>query len=126
MIEVKTADLIGPALDWAVAKATGAHELKIGADKGISCIYQLPDGGCWTQYYRPSTGWDQGGPLIEKYKVDLYFDGRAWWTQAGTVDTGPLACRHEAVLIAACRAVVAAHLGYTVQIPDELAERVRR
>ncbi|RJG10967.1 DUF2591 domain-containing protein [Pseudomonas cavernicola] len=117
-IEVKTADLIGPALDWAVALATGADELKVGADGGVSCIYQLPDGGCWTNYYRPSTDWSQGGPLIEKHITALNQSGtETWWAHSeDRLGLGPTA------LIAACRAIVAAKLGDTVSVPAELAQ----
>lgn len=71
MIEVKTASLVGSALDWAVALATGADELKIG-EHGIVCIYDTPEGGCWTNLYKPASDWSQGGPLIEEHMVSLH------------------------------------------------------
>ena len=45
-MKIKTADLIGPALDWAVDKAEGRNGLL----------------GC----YFPSSNWTQDDPIIER------------------------------------------------------------
>lgn len=124
MIEVKVAELVGAALDWAVATAEGLKIYIADPEYGTGYRICVETGLLlFTKRYRPSTDWELGGPLIEKYKVDLHFDGRAWWAQAGTVDTGPLACRHEAVLIAACRSIVAFKSGAVVSVPAELMPR---
>lgn len=124
MIEVKTADLIGPALDWAVAKSEAKENVKIeqcrGADTPAFCVV-LTSGVHWT----PSTDWSQGGPLIEKYRLEIVFDGsrnEGWrcvkdWCYGEVNDTYPLGETH---LIAACRAVVASVFPNTVQVPAEL------
>lgn len=110
MVEVKTSALSGAALDWAVVQA-----------EGHPCG-ELHDDGYWSgpEY---STDWSQGGPLIEKHRVDLHYAGHAWMAQAGTLSKAwPLACYGGTALIAACRAIVAAHLGDVVQVPAELLE----
>ncbi|MBD1590232.1 phage protein NinX family protein [Pseudomonas typographi] len=123
-VEVKTQDLEGAALDWAVAKATNAPELKISARGTVICTYEIPEGSCWTSFYEPSTDWSQGGPLIEKYGVslDCIAPLNSW---EAFVWGGPSACNGfiaeaETPLIAACRAIVASVLGDTVSVPREL------
>lgn len=111
MKTVKTCELIGAALDWATAKADVGYEIDmsfIHTEIGKAPFY------CFS----PSTRWDQGGPLIEKYKVDTV-SIREWEAMIDDniytwIIYGPTP------LIAACRAIVASKLGGTVQIPDEL------
>ena len=118
MIEVKTAELSGAALDWAVAEVEGL-------DASVaSCT--PPD--CETRYYayvkspyKPSRDWWQGGSLIEKYQVSITYHNAPDKTSLATLaSTHPAFECGETVLIAACRAIVAAKLGDTVQIPAEL------
>lgn len=115
LIEMKTANLIGPALDWAVTEAAG------GVRKPFRVI-KFPRGTPqWIMgEFRPSTDWSLGGPLIQRYGVDIEHlgDGRvlARIVENGAVELGP------DELIAACRAIVAMQLGDTVQVPAELAE----
>lgn len=118
MIEVKTDELVGAALDWAVAKALGYYD---GED-----AYHNPawmHGGRYIaskHMFCPSTDWSQGGPLIEKYnlafrvrhyEVDALYDAYSKTYVA-------IGRTH---LVAACRAIVYARLGEVVKIPQELA-----
>ena len=121
LIEVKTSNLAGAALDWAVALATGADEIQIG-EHGIVCIYDTPEGGCWTNMYQPASDWSQGGPLIEKHMVSLHCPQSTGDVWAGWVITekGEFCQAGDHALIAACRAIVAAKLGDTVQVPKDL------
>lgn len=130
MIEVKTSELIGPALDWAVAKAVGTKiddsrgkELRI--DVGIG--FQSP----WI----PSVNWHQGGPLIERYGIRLErsTNGYSWYAGWMFSDAGWNA-RYEMIdgegdeseisspLVAVCRAIVTAKLGHEVSVPRELMQ----
>lgn len=124
MIEVKTAELIGPALDWAVAAALGAYSAANGSsDVWGSKIWSVPGfkdmrWDDWT----PSTDWSQGGPLIEKHNVQLLPPGREWDAQTD-LRQGPSFWAQafgSTALIAACRAIVAAKLGDTVRVPAAL------
>jgi hypothetical protein len=107
----KTTDLIGAALDWAVAKCEGS-------------AYHGP---AWTKY---STDWSQGGPIIERERVDLF-------TEKGTTPDSWVAsiAQHQnghrlvgwrlhqygpTPLIAAMRCYVASKLGDEIDVPDEL------
>lgn len=112
MIEVKTDELSGAALDWAVAKVEGydlmKHPFRRAFIDGVGHVD-----------YRPSTDWSQGGPLIEEYRVAIDYRAlsKTWDAYCSGWMNG---C--ETPLIAACRAIVAARLGDTVQVPAELLQ----
>ena len=112
---MKTSELSGVALDWAVAKAEGID--------GPSFVYQgelylgknFDDEG--VRYYGPSTDWAQGGPIIERvgmHLIYLGFGGEEEWEAYILSDskfTGPTP------LIAAMRCYVASKLGDEVEVP---------
>lgn len=119
-MKIKTSELSGVALDWAVGVACG-EDVQVGPGvKQLSVKCQIPGLlTCWA----PSTNWSQGGPLIERFRVDVMTE-RAGMVAAYSCDeeykpiTGD---RYgETVLIAACRAIVAAKLGDEVDVPEGL------
>lgn len=113
MIEVKTSELIGPALDWATAKAS---ETKIDDSRGKELRIDIAPG--FQSPWVPSVNWHQGGPLIDRLIVVITKQAEGkWWAHGGNdLGTGYTA------LIAACRAIVAANLGDTVSVPKELVQ----
>ncbi len=120
MIEVKTCELSGAALDWAVAQAEGMKSIVLAKDNPEE-KWQVQkhdyQGGPWW----PSQSWDQCGPLIEKHKVELEVSGSEWCANLEHIGF----CfwmPSESPLIAACRAIVAARLGDTVSVPAELVQ----
>lgn len=113
-MKIKTSELEGAALDWAVAIAIGCRAVASG--------YGL----CWhsgdtkvsaTNAWKPSTDWIQGGPLIEAYKLTLRTDEPSASFMQGGVCCGYMG---RTVLIAACRAIVASKLGDAVDVPEGL------
>jgi len=114
-MKTKTAELEGAALDWAVAKCEG---LDLFATDG----WYYPEDTGTRVPYRPSTNWAQGGPIIEREKIDTTWDV-ALKHKTG-VWTASLDCQNEALgdtpLIAAMRCYVASKLGDEVEIPEEL------
>ena len=60
-MKIKTAELTGPALDWAVAEAEGNVRLQYDSREGLVISNILG----WIPY-RPSVAWQQGGPIIER------------------------------------------------------------
>lgn len=114
IFRIKTADLVGAQLDWAVAKA-----MKPGTKPeiiGSSCFrpgYKLP--------FCPSKNWQHGGPIIDRERISLspsirLIQGDAgYWIanmrEAAGVESGPTP------LIAAMRAFVASKLGGEVEVP---------
>ncbi|GLO24434.1 phage protein NinX family protein [Pseudomonas putida] len=122
-IEVKTADLAGEALGWAVGKA-----------EGLDLFLEPPgyNGVPWrvfaryratvterTDRYNPWEDWAPGGLLIQKYRVGFGLYSDSFFAVTG-LDDMPGDADGPTHLIAACRAVVAAKLGDTVQVPKEL------
>lgn len=116
LIEVKTAELSGAALDWAVGIA---EEEKMFASACLAgpCARRLCADGDTRDYYSPSTCWSQGGPLISEHGVSVDFrpHSKRWdaYCMSWINDC-------ETPLIAACRAIVAAKLGDSVMVPREL------
>ena len=102
---MKTNELIGPALDWAVAKATLPPDRTPEPSFVDLCV---------RRNFCPSEAWEQGGPIIEREGIEF----RASGTQASIVDGrtyyGPT---H---LIAAMRCYVASKMGNNIDIPKEL------
>lgn len=114
---IKTSELEGVGLDWAVEKALG------GVRKGHRVDF--PSGYWCVGLYRPSTGWDQGGPLISRRLVKLTplqkdVGKLAYWRAAIMVPMDTIIADGPTALIAAMRAIVAAELGETVDVPEEL------
>lgn len=117
MIEVKTADLEGVALDWAVAKACDAdiYRRTGGMISDGEFVLMIGDhSGGWS----PSTNWSQGGPLIAAHRVSVIYSDEFCNPCAWTDSTAPW--HGETPLIAACRAVVASKLGDSVSVPEVL------
>ena len=114
-VTVETCELIGPALDWAVAKCEGFSYTDKG---GINDFRHLR---LYDRKDRPvsaSVNWSQGGPIIEREIESLYehkpLECWAAKSKQGDLRYGPTP------LIAAMRCYVASKLGDTVQIPREL------
>lgn len=137
-VKVKTAELIGPALDWAVGHALGAvvkgHKFcaKPGSYVHPNCTV-FPDGSAAT-HWRPSTDWSQGGPLIEKFHVQTSFNGCGFsrsptgehWCAYACNDSGEEmrpSGSGPTPLIAAMHAIVAAKLGDEVEVPEALVSQ---
>lgn len=111
--KVNTNELIGAALDWAVAKCLPDDEYLFDPHP------YLPDENGQPDYFEPSTDWAQGGPIIENEEINLWTDGYAAWeaTKPGFwQEWGPTP------LIAAMRCYVGTKLGNEVEVPDELLE----
>ena len=123
---MKTNELTGAALDWAVAKCEGPNSV-------ASCYYD-DDAPLWLEEapepeWKPSTDWAQGGPIIEREGISLtsYLDEKdPYWI--GSVecqyrDFNAIAYYEECgptPLIAAMRCYVASKLGDSLDIPEEL------
>jgi len=135
-MKIKTSELSGAALDWAVAQCEQKPLVFRGRKwptDGAATVEYAP----WAVHpvvngsgpfvaslcnstYSPSTDWSQGGPIIEREGV-LFVgtnDGgmyHAWIVRRNASALGPT---H---LIAAMRCHVASHLGDEVDIPEALA-----
>jgi len=105
-MKIKTNELTGAALDWAV------------------CVCEGESPSRYTQY---STDWAQGGPIIERKEIGIRrnmpcSEDRQWEASpsitakgaGGKFGYGPTP------LIAAMRCYVASNLGTEIDIPEEL------
>lgn len=129
LIEVKTADLAGEALGWAVGKSEGL-ELELvpphyGNPWRVFARYQATATE-HTKRFNPWEDWTLGGPLADRhckvvgFNKHIHEDGE--W-RAFAYKSGPLLMRlagGESLLVAICRAIVLLHRGETVQVPKEL------
>ncbi|SFP92774.1 Protein of unknown function [Pseudomonas sp. NFPP07] len=120
MIEVKTAELIGPALDWAVAKADG-RDPKVYCT-GIAEYTFVYLGDSATCKFDPTTGWVWLSYLIKRYRIELSPLYVGDWRAHVMADDEPQTPEVEAGTpeLAICRAIVAAKLGEVVSVPKEL------
>lgn len=127
-VEVKTADLVGAALDWAVGSALGAEVRPHAFCKEPGSYVQpgctvFPNGNAYSRF-KPSNDWSHGGPLIEA--EELTVEPSAWdWKGACVLwraqeQDASTYFEHTNLLVAAMRAVVHAKLGETVSVPKEL------
>ncbi len=138
MIEVKTADLTGPALDWAVAHATKAWEwahewfptmtldptfLRASNHLSYGKVVLIPNNPMRqdAEFFQPSTDWAQGGRLIQKHLICLTWFSRDSWRANVSVLNGPTTyVLGPQPLIAACRALALHELGDVINVPAEM------
>ena len=106
---MKTSELTGAALDWAVAKCEG--------NTFAGKYPHLLASGIRPPMY--STNWAQGGPIIEREKICVVATPSAHW-DARTTEYPPRYHAGSTPLIAAMRCYVASKLGDEVEIPKEL------
>jgi len=129
---MKTIELTGAALDWAVAKAAdylhrqGDHWM-VALPYVSARMNFVPGPRC---VFSPSTRWSQGGPIIEREGIELlcnvtermaarFKSAHADWFAC--LRSNRLEHHHGPTpLIAAMRCYVASKLGEEVEVPDEL------
>ena len=111
---MKTNELSGAALDWAVAEAEGFFKKDMAriTDGKVDVFYF--DG------YTPSTNWAQGGAIIEQEKISLWSRGKEWAAESFTPNEQGHEETGKTPLVAAMRCYVASWLGDEVQLPEEL------
>ena len=126
-MKLKTSELQGAVLDWAVAKAEGI-ELSNGCYNRLLIDGRMSAGQKTLTPYNPSTDWALAGPIIEREIIGFKYTGTAMefvaWVngELSTVNDqhGPTP------LIAAMRCYVASKFGddlvlFKVEVPNELA-----
>jgi len=124
-MKIKTSELIGAQLDWAVAKAEALNFEPYFYKHGQYWVIKVVRDGYNPErnvyWFSPSTDWSQGGPLIEKFRpVIVYHNGPDETPMAATREQSPNFMAGDTVLIAAMRAIVAAKLGEEIEVPEEL------
>ena len=134
MKTIKTSELSGAALDWAVAKCEGFTNLRVGVFSGdlIMDPPRVEYGAIEFSELCYSTDWAQGGPIIEREKITitpLFFMEGGWRANHHNLrydDMGEYINGSDGMqdgptpLIAAMRCFCASRLGDEVEIPKEL------
>ena len=117
---MKTSELTGAALDWAVAKCENGDGGAL-LRNGIPFITQWHN----TPFF-PSRNWVQGGPIIEREFITLRTNACVSGHWSAFIDFGGSNTNVKArqsgptPLIAAMRCYVASKLGGEIEIPAEI------
>lgn len=115
-MRIKTSELTGPALDWAVAKCEGTG---VYFDENDVEFATPLDG------YTPSTDWSQGGPIIEREVISVVeHQGKdyVWFAWEKYAKNRKCTANGPTPLIAAMRCYCYAKLGKSINIPEELCQ----
>ena len=121
-MKVKTSELSGAALDWAVAKC---NQDWTDEDRWYNTIGYVDSGDPDDEPYMPSENWAQGGPIVEREgiaidcvrcggEVDGWIAALPMYCEAKYEDPSPTP------LIAAMRCFVARNLGDEVDVPSDI------
>ena len=130
-MKIKTKELAGPALDWAVAKCEGLKLYRNALLGGqikegwwVSGYYMNPNNWIPLNLLNFSTNWAQGGPIIERERINVvaFQSSTDWGAEPHTQwkHDARLSRRGPTPLIAAMRCYVTNKLGDTVDVPDNL------
>lgn len=132
---MKTSELTGSALDWAVAKCVNPTYGMVQTHQDSKDRWHVKLHG-EIGNYAPSTNWAQGGPIIDQENItvcpvfavgnpeaDAY--RKVGWVAHAAPKTPLTVQRRTAApvttpLVAAMRCFVASKLGDEVEIPEEL------
>jgi hypothetical protein len=123
-MKVKTSELKGHALNWAVARCEGAGSALVDThSRGVVLLLSDATAHCEIgETYAPSTDWAHGGPIIENEGISVWvFDDVTWKAENPFFPCGvDQVFEGPTPLIAAMRCYVASTLGDEVEVPDSL------
>jgi hypothetical protein len=116
---MKAAELEGADLDYWVAQAEGL-DVRYCSDRTYVIVN--------TYQYSPSTRWAEGGPIIERERIELLsFRAGAWEAQIAPTEGSHYIDQYEGdamkgatPLVAAMRAYVASKFGEEVQDAESI------
>lgn len=126
-MKIKTSELSGERLNWAVAIAVGLKPFVQAAHYGApNRVFVEPEkksdqeGAVIGNRYKPSTDWGCCGQLIDKYFPTFSFADGLIRAEVILASGEPFSAIGPNYLVAACRAIVAVKLGDEVEVPDAL------
>jgi hypothetical protein len=121
MAKIKTSELIGQPLNWAVAKCLYLGKVspfKLEVIRGK--VYRVPAtahaGGGWFHL-----SWEVCGPIIEREGLFIRPEPDQRWSSWRHGADEPCYSDGPTPLIAAMRCYVASRLGDEIEVPEELA-----
>ena len=110
---MQTKDLTGTALDWAVGQC---EQIELAWFPESTSLFFGRGFAKW----RPSTDWSQGGPIIERERIETRYDRTGRFSEPWIASTLERMITGPTPLIAAMRCLVTSKLGATVDVPTEL------
>ena len=119
---MRTNELSGAALDWAVTQCEGADFFAL-MDWDNDRLCYLTE---WGEDFEPSINWAQGGEIIERERICLEDAAGMYWVASLVHEDkeydGVMRTEMQGTtpLVAAMRCYVASCLGDEVQLPEEL------
>lgn len=116
---MKTAELSGALLDFWIAKTEQKKPYLSVVDGQCRIGWSLDKVPCQSNpgiIYSPSNNWEQGGPLIERERINIVSPRHDYWAASPKDKTYIGQQVGETPLIAAMRAYVASKFGD--QVPD--------
>lgn len=119
-MKIKVSEATNVQLDWLVG--TIEHSLGFEYRPRTKKCYAY-DKTKLMKVYSPTTSWAQGGPIIERERLNLRASGAGDWV-ASTHDLAHPERRIQygpTPLTAAMRCFISSRLGEEVEVPDELA-----
>jgi len=118
-MKIKTSELSGPALDWAVAEAVNMEETR--EDYRVA----KDDRGRYHDWL-PSSRWSQGGPILDRFRPQFIQSFSDHVSVQKIDNERKNFVRHgPTLLVAAMRCYVASKLGDEVDVPDELIDATK-
>ena len=119
-MRIKTTELQGEALAWAVADCEGELSQHGGQVHLVESKVRFYEDTLDIQY-TPPTDWSQGGPIIEREGINLRaLSGALWEAETWSAAGGQYLLDGPTPLVAAMRCYVASKLGDQVEVPNEL------
>lgn len=106
-MKIKTSELTDVALNWAVIMCESGIEYAMYSFTVVD-QYGQP---------KPSSNWAQGGPIVEREKINLVYSDEQWEADISDEHFG----FGGTALCAAMRCYVASKLGDEVEVPSDLA-----
>lgn len=113
---MKTSELTGTALDWAVAKCDGLIDHLAYRPAQFVHTHRLG-------YDNYSTDWSKGGQIIEREQISTCWEGTTWVATLLDKNCGERWYGHQygpTPLVAAMRCYCCSKLGEFVDIPEGL------
>lgn len=134
-MKIKTSELVGAALNWAVAQCENRNVTLMRNSDGS--LFPQPVWANGIEQLNYSTFWAQGGPIIEREGIGFFCNrtsaiGARFRPDAGADWRAFALNKHgthyygSAALIAAMRCYVASKLGEEVDVPEELINDLNR
>ena len=112
---MKTDELTGAALNWAVSQIEGYEWVTVTDYRGEHWRLFKQGKTLELRHYQPSANWSIGGAIIERERISVVWNMTHWVAWTGVIEH-----KGETPLIAAMRCYVSGNFGGEIDIPEEV------